>query len=55
MCFYSRVVLATRVFGEPNFIQCVCFDSKGEYISESVVYHTQCVCYAVRIESMVVS
>lgn len=34
LCCYFRVVLATRVFGEPNFIQCVCFDSKGEYISK---------------------
>ena len=26
--------MATREFGEHNFIQCVCFDPKGEFLSE---------------------
>lgn len=25
--------MSTREFGEPNFVQCVCFDPKGEFIS----------------------
>lgn len=34
LLLFARLVLATRDFKEPNFIQCVCFDPKGEFISE---------------------
>ena len=30
----NRTVLGSREFSEPNYIQCVCFDPKGEFISE---------------------
>ncbi len=29
-----RLVLASRDFGEPNYVQCVAFDPKGEFISK---------------------
>ena len=27
--------MSSREFGEPNYIQCLCFDPKGEFIGKS--------------------
>ena len=46
LCALCREGLAVRDFGEPNYVQCVTFDSKGEFVGECVCV-CMCVCVCV--------
>ena len=42
LCALCREGLAVRDFGEPNYVQCVTFDPKGEFIGECCTQTTVC-------------